>query len=210
MDQLIDALITLPPYVIHGAILFILLACGLGLPVPEDLTLFAGGLLSYYGATRISTTILVAFLGILGGDTFIYYLGAHFGRKITKRPFFNRILDAKHLAAVQKYFHRYGAKILFLARFMPGLRAPVFFTAGTLHIPYRKFLLFDGSAALISVPILVYLAYRYGETIDDVIAVITGIKHNILWIVIGFGVFLFLRWLWKISRYRSNLRRPGL
>lgn len=55
---------------------------------------------------------------------------------------------------------RYSNWVLFVARFLPGLRSPIFLTAGmTRRIPFWRFLLLDGLAALISVPVWVYLGY---------------------------------------------------
>src|SRR5438309_743341 len=153
MDTLVDFLLNFygpTPYLI---ILSILVACGLGLPIPEDITLFVAGLLAYYGVTKLGTTIVVGLLGVVLGDTIIFMLGAHYGRKLTKKWFFHRLLPDERLDTVGKAFRQKGPKLLFAARFMPGLRAPLFFSAGTLHVPYRTFLVFDGGAALLSVPL---------------------------------------------------------
>ena len=50
------------PYVI---VFGILLACGFGLPVPEDVTLFVAGLISYYEKANVYVMIAVAMAGVL-------------------------------------------------------------------------------------------------------------------------------------------------
>ena len=126
MDRLVDFLLNFygptPYFLIFG----ILVICGLGLPIPEDVTLFAAGLLSYYGLTDVWTMIAMAFLGVILGDTVIYWLGAHYGRKLTRHWFFHKLLPDDRLDAVRSQFHRKGNKLVFAARFMPGLRAPIF------------------------------------------------------------------------------------
>src|SRR6185312_12389182 len=102
-------------------ILGILLLCGLGLPLPEDITLFAAGLLSYYGVTQVWVMILVALVGVVLGDSTIFFLGHHFGRKLTRRWFFHKLLPDDRLLAVQAKFAKRGNKLIFAARFMPGL-----------------------------------------------------------------------------------------
>ena len=57
---------------------------------------------------------------------------------------------------------------MFAARFLPGLRAPAMFTAGVFKIPAWKFLLYDGSAAAISVPLILALSYRFADELDQV------------------------------------------
>ena len=39
------------------------------------------------------------------GDTLIFYLGHHFGRRLTKKWFFHKLLPDDRLDAVQKKFH---------------------------------------------------------------------------------------------------------
>jgi membrane protein DedA with SNARE-associated domain len=56
---------------------------------------------------------------------------------------------------------------LFIGRFLPGLRAPIFFTAGSMKVPFVKFLFFDGLAALISVPVFVWLGHWLWEKFHD-------------------------------------------
>jgi membrane protein DedA with SNARE-associated domain len=70
------------------------------------------------------------------------------------------LLPPKRYAAVQEKFARYGNRLMFLARFLPGMRTAVYITAGaTQRVSFARFLLLDGLAALISVPIWVYAGY---------------------------------------------------
>lgn len=51
---------------------------------------------------------------------------------------------------------RWGPASIFVVRFMVGMRTALFFAAGSLRIPYRHLLMFDGVAALLELPLLVY------------------------------------------------------
>src|SRR5450631_2779114 len=97
MDRLVDFLLNFygptPYFLIAG----ILLLCGLGLPIPEDITLLAAGLAAYYGLTNLILTILVAYFGVLLGDSIIFFLGAHYGRKLTKKWIFHKLLPDERL-----------------------------------------------------------------------------------------------------------------
>lgn len=185
MDRLVDFLLNFhgptPYFLIFG----ILLLCGLGLPIPEDITLFAAGLLSYYGLTNLWVAIVVSYFGVLIGDSIVFALGAHYGRKLTKKWIFHKLLPDERLNAVRVKFHKRGNKLIFAARFMPGLRAPIFFSAGTLHLPYRIFLFYDGLAALLSVPTIVGAVYYFGDHLDHVVRVIQRIEHGIVLVIIG-------------------------
>jgi membrane protein DedA with SNARE-associated domain len=53
-----------------------------------------------------------------------------------------------------------------MARFMPGLRTPIFMTCGIYQVSFWKFLTLDGLAALISVPVWVYVGVIFGENLE--------------------------------------------
>lgn len=194
MDKIVDLLLSFygptPYFLVFG----ILLACGLGLPIPEDITLFAAGLSAYYGLTNLFLMILISYAGVIIGDSIIFLLGAVYGRKLTKKWFFHKLLPDERLNAVKAQFHEKGNKLIFAARFMPGLRAPIFFSAGTLHLPYRVFLFYDGIAALLSVPTIIFAVYYFGDQLDHVVRVIQKIEHSILLVIGIITVAVALKW----------------
>ncbi len=194
MDQLVDFLLNFYGPTPYFLILGILMACGLGLPIPEDITLIAAGILCYYGMTDLWTMIGVALLGVMLGDSLIFFLGHHFGRKLTKKWFFHKLLPDDRLYAVQKKFHRRGNKLIFAARFMPGLRAPIFFSAGTLHLPARVFWFYDGLAAMISVPLIIGAVYFFGDQVDRVVRAVRSIEHGLAFVIVAMLTAMGAKW----------------
>jgi membrane protein DedA with SNARE-associated domain len=194
MDSLVDFFLNFSGPTPYFLIFGILLACGLGLPIPEDITLLTAGLLAYYGLTNLYLTILVAFFGVLLGDSIIFYLGSTYGRKLTKRWFFHKLLPDERLAAVKTKFHERGNKLIFAARFMPGLRAPIYFSAGTLHLPYRIFVFYDGIASLISVPTIIGAVYYFGDELDRVVRVVKRVEHSIFLVIATIGLAIVGKW----------------
>ena len=144
----------------YAAVFLVLLACGFGLPIPEDITLVAGGIISGLGYTHVHTMFAVGMAGVLAGDATMFLIGRLYGPRVRRLKFVRKILTPSRFRMVQGKFARYGNWVLFVARFLPGLRSPIFLTAGmTRRIPFWRFLLLDGLAALISVPVWVYLGY---------------------------------------------------
>ena len=204
MDSLIDFLLGFygpTPYLIIWGIL---VACGLGLPIPEDITLFAAGLMAYYGVSDVWLMMAVCFCGVLIGDSMIFFLGAKYGRVLTKKWIFHKLLPDDRLDAVRKKFNERGERLLFVARFMPGLRAPVFFSAGTLHVPFRVFLLYDGLAALISVPLIVGAVYFFGDQLDHVVQVIQKVEHGILFVIVALVLAMLIKWYVSHRKLRRS------
>ncbi len=181
LDALIQLFASLSGPTVYLLLLVVLLICGLGAPIPEDITLILGGYVSYLGTTDPTAVTLVCLFGVIAGDTLIFFLGHKYGRGLLKRSrFFARLLHPERLAGIETRVRKQGNRLIFAARFMPGLRAPIFFSCGTLHVPYRVFLFFDGLAALISVPVIVFSVYFFGHEIDEVVSIIKHVEHGIL------------------------------
>ncbi|WP_293766488.1 DedA family protein [uncultured Aquitalea sp.] len=148
----------------YVAVFTVLLVCGFGVPIPEDITLVAGGIISGLGYANVHVMFAVGMAGVLAGDGIMFAAGRFYGHKVQQFRPIARILTPERFEAVQEKFEKYGTWVLFVARFLPGLRSPIFITAGmTRRVPYWRFLLMDGFAALISVPVWVYLGH-YGAT----------------------------------------------
>lgn len=206
MDFLIDILINMSGPLPYILVFVLLLACGFGLPLPEDITLIAAGLMSYYYICDVWVMLGVCFLGILVGDSTIFMLGVRYGSRLTQTHLLRRLIPPDYLEVVKEKFHRRGYKLLFAARFMPGFRAPIFFSAGALHIPFRAFILYDGLAALLSVPAIVYSIYYFGDELDRVVRVIKDIQHGIMFVIFGVIALVVVEWYFV---HRKKHARPS-
>ena len=148
----------------------ILLLCGLGLPVPEDIVLVSAGALGEIdGRTWMEVSALM-YAGVMLGDSTIFFAGRFFGARLRASRWFQRYFSEKKQAKVEDLFDRYHSWVLFVGRFLPGLRAPIFFTAGSTRVKFWKFFCFDGLAALISVPFFVWLGHWLWRKFKDDIA----------------------------------------
>ena len=181
----------------YALVFGILFACGLGLPLPEDVALITGGYLVYKGQADLGLMLLAGFTGILAGDSMIFYLGRA-GRKMQgKRPggLLARHLTPERIAKVEAQFEKRGSMMIVIARFLPGLRAATYFVAGGAQMSYRRFIFFDGLAALLSAPVFVLLGSHFGKQIHDVIGWAEEFHLYLIGAValaaVGFGV----RWL---------------
>lgn len=151
------------------AVFVVLLICGMGLPIPEDITLIAGGIIcGLTPSLNVHYMFVVAFAGVLIGDGIMFTLGRTLGERVKETPVLRLVFTEKNYKKMQEKMHRYANSILFVARFLPGLRAPIYMTAGVSRkVSYFKFLALDGAAALISVPVWVYAGYYFAYNIDD-------------------------------------------
>ena len=181
---------------IYAGLFMILLLCGLGLPIPEELTLLTGGFFVYLGIIRPYPTLVICLLGILGGDLAIYSIGKKWGLDLLNHSKLRRIITATRLQRVRQFFCDHGSKTIFIARFISGFRVAAFFAAGTMGVKMGKFLLLDFLGTLILLPILILLGYYFGESIGWLSEVVNQIDFllSVLGVLIGLaaiGYYLF-------------------
>jgi membrane protein DedA with SNARE-associated domain len=189
---------------VYAKLAGLLLLCGLGLPIPEDISLIAGGYLAHLGTVDLHRIFLVCFVAVLGGDSLAFGLGRGFGTKLLASRFTHRYFTPRRQRRVRAYFRTYGSKVVFVARFLPGLRFSIFLSAGMLHVKPHVFLVYDAMAALLSVPVLVYSAWYFGDQIDSVIKWSRRSEYGILALVGVAALYL------AIKVYRKRKSRPAL
>lgn len=186
----------------YWAVFFVLLACGFGVPIPEDITLVSGGVISGLGYTNVHWMLVVSMIGVLVGDSTMYWLGRIYGEKILQFRLIKSLVTPKRLATVQERFEKYGNRLLFLARFLPGLRAVIYLVSGiTRRVSYTQFVLVDFFAAIISVPIWVYLGDFGASNLDWLHEQIKRGQATI-YIILGL-VVLFFVWKWYKNRKKK-------
>lgn len=194
----------------YAAVFLVLLACGFGVPIPEDITLVTGGVISGLGYANVHIMVVVGILGVLVGDGLMFTAGRIYGHKILKVRFISRIMTPKRYAQVQEKFDKYGNRVLFVARFLPGLRTPIYITAGiSRKVSYIRFFLMDGFAALISVPVWVYLGHYGAMQTDWLMAKVHQFQLGIFFLI-GIGAVILAYFWWRkrqrIQFFRERLR----
>ena len=205
LESLID-LLKESPLSLWGPFL-ILIICGLGLPLPEDIVLVTAGMLAQDdGRSWIPVAVLMWF-GVLLGDSIIFLLGRRFGAKLLAWQGTHHLFPPEKQAKVKALFDRNGATVLLIARFLPGLRAPIFSTAGAMHVSYFRFALMDGLAAVVSVPLFVWFGHWLWAKFDEDIQKLNAAMSKTHWFGLAVaGVILavsFGIWRWR-QRYRER------
>ncbi|WP_052360825.1 DedA family protein [Geminisphaera colitermitum] len=193
----------------------VLLLCGLGLPLPEDVVLITAGVLAEMDGRTVMFTTLLMYVGVVGGDSMIFLAGKYLGARLLSARWFRRMFSPRKLARVSKLFARYGSWVLFIGRFLPGLRMPIFFTAGSVRVSFLKFLALDGLAALISVPVFVWLGHflwaKFKGDIEAMHHALARTQSYSLWATIGIALVVLLAFfVWfRMRRQKRSLAPAG-
>jgi membrane protein DedA with SNARE-associated domain len=140
----------------------------------------------------------VCIVGVIIGDSFLYFIGRFWGAKLVKMPFISkRLLTPERLASISENFKTYGVKILLFARLTPGIRAPIFLTAGITKLPLAYFIMADAIYAVPGVTILFFLSYWFTDSVLELVDQVSYVKPIIVLVVLaGLGIYLLYR-VWR-------------
>ncbi len=102
--------------------------------VSEDLACIGAGVLVSQGEIGFVPAVLACMTGILIGDIGLWAMGRYAGR-----PAARRFLRPDALQRAENWFRQRGWPVLFICRFVPGTRLPVYFAAGALRCNFAGF-----------------------------------------------------------------------
>jgi undecaprenyl-diphosphatase len=140
-----------------------------GLPVPGETALLAGAALSHYGRLALPWVIVTAMTAAILGDNLGFLLGRRFGRGFLERHGRRVGLTALRLAMFDRFFQRHGARTIFIARFVTGLRVFGAVLAGASDLPWPTFLFWNATGAVawsITFGVVGYALGRSWDTLE--------------------------------------------
>ena len=169
------------PFLFYGLIILLMTLATFGFPVSEEIVIISASLAMYMGAhpelypppvdsaglipVSALGTASVCFLSVFLSDVFVYAIGFIFRDKIINNPIFKKLVPEKRKKRIDLWMHKYGYFASGMFRFTPGLRFFGYLTCGAARIPIHKFIIINGSTALLVVPSQVLVIAFYGEKI---------------------------------------------
>jgi membrane protein DedA with SNARE-associated domain len=148
-----------------GIIVFLILT-GCGLPIPEEVPIVGAGWASSPEQDKLNPWLALGscFIGAVVGDIIMYGIGRRFGRRLLqKRAWFASMLTPEKERQIEEMFRHHGLKVLFVSRFLVGVRSPIYITAGILKVPFKRFVLVDMFCASVMVTSFFALAYWFSN-----------------------------------------------
>jgi membrane protein DedA with SNARE-associated domain len=180
----------------------LLFACGVGLPLPEDVPLLLGGYLHATQGWNIYAVGILAWCGIIGGDCCLYWLSRKYGLNITKVRLIGRHVTKERILWAEEKFEKYGVWVVAVCRLFAGVRGAMVIAAGAIKFNFLKFVIADGLAALVSGGLFVWLGWLAGRKFGTIGQMRSHIKEYEHWVVAGLalGVVLLFGWFWLRNR----------
>jgi membrane protein DedA with SNARE-associated domain len=124
-----------------------------------ELGLIMAGILSHTGHMHAGLSIFVAGLGGFAGDQIYFYIGRYAKGYIHKKMRKHR----RKFAIAHLLLKKYGWPIIFLQRYMYGLRTVIPMSIGLTRYSAGKFALINLLSAWVWAAVTILLAYMFGE-----------------------------------------------
>jgi len=169
---------------------------GFAFPLPEDVPLLYAGIRVAGGGFEWGPALGAAMMGVFVRDLLVYGAGRCVGDYLLEKPWLHRLIPKRKLDRARQLVHDHGAAAVMAGRFMVGLRAPVFFVAGTAGVGRRQFILWDLLGILFAVPAVVILGYLLGPAlVDTAVSVVRSgpLVWGSLAMVVGGSAWWFTR-----------------
>jgi len=139
----------------------------LGIPFPGETMVIVAA--TYAGATHHLTVWLIwltAAAGAIVGDNIGFAIGHWGGYRLIRRYGHKVRLNEAKLKVGRLIFDRHGGKVVFFGRFVSVLRTYAAFLAGTIRMPYLRFLFFNATGGIILSGIYAIGFYYLGSALE--------------------------------------------
>ncbi len=195
-----DELIRWGGYAVLVLIVFAETGLLAGFFLPGDSLLVTAGLLAAVeGTLHLGLLNLLLSVAAILGDTTGYWIGYYLGPKIFSKEdsfFFHK----DHLLRTQKFYEKYGAKTIVIARFVPIVRTFAPTVAGVGKMRYRRFLLYNVAGGISWVAAMTSAGYFLGRSIPN-------IEKQIHWVI---GVVIVVSFLPILKEWLEHRRTHPL
>ena len=130
--------------------------------LPGDSLLFAAGVFSAPGGgLNLAATLIVFYVAAILGNTSNYWIARFFGSRIIDSGKVKQ-LTPERMAKLDTFFEKYGGLTIIITRFMPFFRTFAPFIAGTGHMNFGKFTIFNAIGGISWVSLFVLVGYFFG------------------------------------------------
>lgn len=203
MSGIIDHILSAPTWTVLGLVALVVFvedALFVGFVVPGETAALLGGVAASFGHVPLWAVIVVVITAAILGDSVGYEVGRHIGPRILSLKILDR--RRKRLEDAQDFLARRGGAAVLLGRWTAFFRAVMPALAGTVRMPYPKFLAFNAAGGIVWGAVVVTAGYLAGRSYAKVEATLGRVTA----LVLG-GLVVVLVVVWQIRKHRSEVEQ---
>ncbi|MEK6296292.1 MAG: DedA family protein, partial [Paraburkholderia tropica] len=184
------------------------LAGSLGLPVPAmpALVLFGAMAAMHPGSVgqQVAPVLGLSIVAMLIGDSVWFLAGRLYGGNTLKTLCKLSLSRDTCVKKTERFFGRWGVRVLAIAKFVPGLSLVSVPLAGAMGTPYRQFLGFDGIGAALWSGTGLLIGVLFAPQIDMMLAGASRLGRFAAVVVL---VLLLLYAMYRWTRRRQLIKK---
>lgn len=157
------------------------------IPIPSEIIMPFSGFLVFGGKLNFWSVVLAGSIGNLVGSIATYYLGKKVGRAFIVKYGKYILFKEHHLELTERWFQKYGDKISFIGRLLPGVRTYVSLPVGIGETSFKKFIIYTFAGAIIWNSFLCYAGFQLGnnwKNIEKYSPILDGIAVAVIIVLI--------------------------
>lgn len=186
----------------HWWFFALLILAGLNLPISEDLLIISSAVMA---ATIVPENLIKLFICVFLGCYFSDWLSYWMGRKLTpwlsRRKYLGRLVNHKRIDKINRFYEKYGVLTLIIGRFIPfGVRNFLFMSAGMGKMNFKKFMIVDGLACLLSNSTLFLIAFSLADHYPQLLELLHKMNITFFLTFLFIGIFLICYRLYKTRK----------
>jgi len=166
--------------------------------LPGDSLLFAAGTFAAAKVLNVVWLFVILSAAAVLGDTANYWIGHFVGPKVFRQEK-SRFFKKEYLERTHRFYERYGAETIIIARFVPIVRTFAPFVAGIGRMSYWKFISYNVIGGIGWVAVFVFGGYFFGN--------IPIVKRNFSLVILIIIIVSMVPAVVEFVRHRSASRR---
>ena len=181
----------------YAGLLLVMLIENVIPPIPSEIVLPFAGFQVAQGAMNLPLVLLFTTIGGFAGTSVFYYLGKLLGDErvrylITRYGRYVLLREADYEEALT-LFRNHDSKVVFWARFIPGVRSLISLPAGVAGMSFRRFAVFTLAGTVLWNSVLVLAGMFLGSRWERVLVLVDRLEA-VLWVLLAAVVIGWFAW----------------
>jgi len=160
--------------------------------IPSEIVLGYGGYMISQGHLNFVGAVIAGTIGGTIAQLFLYWAGYYGGRPFLEKYGKYVLIKKSHIDVAEHWFEKYGAGVIFSARFIPVVRHAISIPAGIAKMSATKFTLYTVAAVLPWSILFLYLGKVLGKNWSHVKEFAQPYVLPIIIAAVVLGVIYFL------------------